>query len=143
MPTVRRHLTPARVAAAAAFAAVAAGLAPALIGLYVATLAVAVMLGAAFAAYLAVVDEPGEWAAFEVGACAVAALLCLAATSLRLPVVFAGTTPSAATKLGWLALAVAGTAAAASLVREHVDGVSSLRDAWTARTARRTEIPRH
>jgi hypothetical protein len=143
MPFAASHLTPARVAAAAALATVAAGLAPALIGLYVCTVAVAVMLGAAFAAYLAVVDEPGEWVAFELGACAVAAALTLAGTSLRLPVVVAGSAPGIAVKLGWLALAVAGSAAVASLVRERPDAVSVLRDAWADRVARRTEITRH
>ena len=143
MPFAVRHLTPVRVAAATALATVVVGLAPALIGLYVSTVAVAVMLGAAFAAYLAVVDEPREWAVFELAACAVAALLILAGTSLRLPIVLAGSAPGAAVKLGWLALAVAGSAAVASLVRERPDAVSALRAAWTARTAGRTEIPRH
>src|SRR5690242_6430251 len=55
------HITPARVAACAALASVAAVTVPTLIGFYVSLIAVAVLLGAAFAAYLAVVDEPHEW----------------------------------------------------------------------------------
>jgi hypothetical protein len=100
--------------------------------------AVAVMLGAAFAAYLAVIDEPGEWAVFELGTCGVAALLTLAGTTLRFPAVVAGTTPSASIKLAWLALAVSGTAVLTSLVREHVRGIWSLRDSGISRLSRRT-----
>ena len=136
MPRLPRHFTPARIAAVAAIAVALASLAPALIGFYVATIAVATMLGAAFAAYLAVVDEPGEWAVFELGTCLVAALLTLAGTSLRFPDVVAGTIPSAAVKLAWLALAVSGTGAVASLAREHVRDLSSLRDSGISRVTR-------
>lgn len=138
MPHLRRQLTPARVAACAALAAVAAVTAPTLIGFYVSLVAVAVLLGAAFAAYLAVVDDPREWAVFELGACTVAALFTLAGTSLRFPAVVAGTTPSAAVKLAWLALAVAAAAAVASLAREHLTGLAGLRDEGIARLIRRT-----
>lgn len=137
MPRIRHRLTPARVAACAALAAVAAVTAPTLIGFYVSLIAVAVLLGAAFAAYLAVVDDPREWAVFELGACTVAALLTLAGTSLRFPAVVAGDTPSAAVKLAWVALAVAAAAAAASLAREHLGGLISLRDEGIARVIRR------
>jgi hypothetical protein len=137
MPTLPSHLTPARIAAVAAAAVVAAALASPLIGFYVTTVAVATMLGAAFAAYLAVVDEPGEWAVFELGACAVAALLTLAGTTLRFPDVISATTPSAAVKLAWLALAVAGTGAVASVAREHLHDLWSLRDAGGSRLTRR------
>jgi hypothetical protein len=138
MPTLPSHLTPARIAALAAAAVAFAALAPALIGFYVTTVASAVILGAAFSAYLAVVDEPGEWAVFELGACVVAALLTLAGTSLRFPDVVAGTIPSASVKLAWLALAVAGAGAVASLAREHVHELWSLRDAGMDRLGRRT-----
>jgi len=138
MPHLRRQLTPARVAACAALAACAAVTVPTLIGFYVSLVAVAVLLGAAFAAYLAVVDDPGEWAMFELGACTVAALFTLAGTSLRFPAVVAGNTPSAAVKLAWLALAVAVAAAVASFAREHVTGLASLRDEGIARVTRRT-----
>lgn len=138
MPILPPHLTPARIAALAATGVAVAALAPALIGFYVTTVAVAVMLGAAFAAYLAVVDEPGEWAVFELGTCLVAALLTLAGTSLRFPDVVAGTIPSASVKLAWLALAVSGAGAVSSLAREHVHGLWSLRDAGIARVTRRT-----
>ena len=138
MPTLPRHITPARIAAVAAIAVAAAASAPALIGFYVTTVAVAVMLGAAFAAYLAVVDEPAEWAVFELGTCAVAALLTLAGTSLRFPAVVAGTTPSASVKLAWLALAVSGVGAGSSFAREHVRDIWSLRDAGVSRITRRT-----
>ena len=87
MRSLQAQITPARAAVVAALATVAAGGAPPLVGLYVVTVAVAVMLGAAFAAYLSVVDEPGEWAAFEVAACAVAALLTLAGATLRYPTI--------------------------------------------------------
>jgi hypothetical protein len=137
MPRLPRHVTPARVAALAAIALVLALLLPALTGFYVAMVATVAMLGAAFAAYLAVVDEPAEWAVFELGACAVAALLTLAGTSLRFPDVVSGATPSASIKLAWLALAVSGTAAAASLAREHVHDLWHLRDAGLARLTRR------
>ncbi|HEY3764221.1 MAG TPA: hypothetical protein VGL44_03610 [Gaiellales bacterium] len=137
MPHLPRHITPARIAALAAVAAVAAVTSSALIGFYVSMVAVAVMLGAAFTAYLAVVDETGEWAVFELGTCAVAALLTLAGTSIRFPAVVAGTTPSVAVKLAWLALAVSGTAAAASLAREHLRELWSLRDSGIARLTRR------
>ncbi len=138
MPTLPAHLTPARIAAIAAAAVVVAALASPLIGFYVTTVAVATMLGAAFAAYMAVVDEPGEWAVFELGTCGVAALLTLAGTTLRFPDVISATTPSAAAKLAWLALAVAGTGAAASLAREHLHDLAGLRDAGIDRVTRRT-----
>ena len=133
-----RHVTPARVAALAAAAAVMSAAMPALIGFYVTTIAVAAMLGAAFAAYLAVVDEPAEWAVFELATCVVAALLTVAGTSLRFPAVVAGTTPSVAIKLAWLALAVAGTTAVTSVVREHGEEIWSLRNARLDRVTRRT-----
>jgi hypothetical protein len=138
MIPVRRHITPARVAALAASAAVISAALPALFGFYTTTVAVAAMLGAAFAAYLAVVDEPAEWAVFELATCAVAALLTVAGTSLRFPAVVAGSTPAVAVKLAWLALAVAGTAAVASLVREHGEELWSLRDSGLGRVTRRT-----
>ena len=137
MPTLRLTLTPARVAACAALAAVGAVTAPTLIGFYVSLMAVAVLLGAAFAAYLAVVDDPTEWAMFELGACAAAALFTLAGTSLRFPAVVAGDTPSAAVKLAWLALAVAAVAALASFARGHLRELTSLRDEGIARVIRR------
>ncbi len=136
--TVVRHVTPTRVAALAATAAVAAGAASALIGFYIAMVVVAVILGAAYAAYLAVVDEPAEWTVFEFATCAVAALLTVAGTSLRFPAVVAGSTPAVATRLAWLALAVAGTAAVASIVREHGEELWSLRGAGIGRVSRRT-----
>jgi hypothetical protein len=138
MPHLPRHLTPSRIAAVAAIAVAVASLAPALIGFYVTMVAVAVMLGAAFTAYLAVVDELGEWAVFELGTCAVAAQLTLAGTSLRFPDVVAGTIPSASVKLAWLALAVAAVGAGAPLAREHVRDLWSLRDAGISRVTRRT-----
>jgi hypothetical protein len=133
-----QHLTPARVAALAATAAVISATLPALLGFYVATVAVAAMLGAAFAAYLAVVDEPAEWAIFELSTCVVAALLTVAGTSLRFPAVMAGATPEVATKLAWLALAVAGTAAVTSIVREHGEELWSLRGARLDRFTRKS-----
>jgi hypothetical protein len=136
--TMLQHVTPTRVAALAATVAVVSAKMPALIGFYVVTVAVAAMLGAAFAAYLAVVDEPAEWAVFELATCAVAALLTVAGTSLRFPAVVAGSTPSVAVKLAWLALAVAGTAAVASVVREHGEEIWSLRAAGLGRVTRRT-----
>ncbi len=137
MPRLPRHVTPARVSALAAIAVVVALVGPALTGFYIAMVATAAMLGAAFAAYLAVVDEPAEWAVFELGACTVAALLTLAGTSLRFPDVVSGMTPSASVKLAWLALAVSGTAAASSLAREHLRELWHLRDAGLARLTRR------
>ena len=137
MPRLRRQLTPARVAACAALAAVGAVTAPTLIGFYVSLIAVAVLLGSAFAAYLAVVDDPHEWAVFELGACTAAALFTLAGTSLRFPAVVAGSTPSAAVKLAWLALAVSAAAALASLARGHLGDLTSLRDEGIARVIRR------
>ena len=137
MPRLPRRVTPARVAALAAFAVVLALAGPALTGFYIAMIATAALLGAAFAAYLAVVDEPAEWAVFELGVCAVAALLTLAGTSLRFPDVVSGVTPSASVKLAWLALAVSGTAALASLAREHLRELWHLRDAGLARLMRR------
>jgi len=137
MPPLPRHVTPARVAALAALAVVLALVGPALTGFYIAMIATAALLGAAFAAYLAVVDEPAEWAVFELGTCAVAALLTLAGTSLRFPDVVSGVTPSASVKLAWLALAVSGTAAIAPLAREHLHELWHLRDAGLARLTRR------
>ena len=138
MPTLPRHVTPSRIAAIAATAVAVAALAPALIGFYITTIAVAIMLGAAFAAYLAVVDDPGEWAVFELGTCLVAALLTLAGTSLRFPDVVAGTIPSASVKLAWLALAVSAAGAGASLAQEHAHDLWSLRDSGISRVTRRT-----
>ena len=137
MPRLRLKLTPARIAACGSLAAVGAVTAPTLIGFYVSLIAVAVLLGAAFAAYLAVVDHPHEWAVFELAACTVAALLTLAGTSLRFPAVVAGSTPAAAVKLAWLALAVAAAAAVASLARGHLNELMSLRDEGIARILRR------
>lgn len=137
MPHLRPKLTPAPVAACAALASVAAATAPTLIGFYVALVAVAVLLGAAFAAYVAVVDDPQEWAMFELGACTVAALFAVAGTSLRFPAVVAGNTPAAAVKLAWLALAVAASAALASFARGHLRELASLRDEGIARVIRR------
>ena len=138
MPRLPCHVTPARAAALAAFAVVFALIGPALTGFYIAMVATAALLGAAFAAYLAVVDEPAEWAVFELGACTVAALLTLAGTSLRFPDVVSGVTPSASVRLAWLALAVSGTAAVASLAREYLHELWHLRDAGLARLMRRT-----
>jgi hypothetical protein len=137
MPHLRPALTPARVAACAALASVAAATAPTLIGFYVSLIAVAVLLGAAFAAYLAVVDDPQEWAMFELGACTVAALFAVAGTSLRFPAVVAGNTPAAAVTLAWLALAVASAAVLVSLARAHLGELVSLRDEGIARVIRR------
>jgi hypothetical protein len=137
MPRLPRHVTPARVAAIAALGLVTALVGPALIGFYIAMVATAAMLGAAFAAYLGVVDEPAEWAVFELFACTVAALLTLAGTSLRFPDVVSGVTPSVTVRLAWLALAVSATAAGASLAREHLDELWHLRDAGVARLMRR------
>jgi hypothetical protein len=137
MPRLPRHLTPSRLAALAALAVVVALLGPALTGFYIAMVATAALLGSAFAAYLAVVDEPAEWNVFELCACTVAALLTLAGTSLRFPDVVSGVTPSASAKVAWLALAVSGTAALASLAREHLDELWHLRDAGVARLMRR------
>jgi hypothetical protein len=138
MPRLRTQLTPARVATLAAIAALIAVTAPTLIGFYVSLIAVAVLLGSAFAAYLVVVDDPSEWAVFELGACAVAALFTLAGTSLRFPAVVSGQTPSAAVKLAWLALAVSAAAAVASFARGHLGELLSLRDEGVARLTRRT-----
>jgi hypothetical protein len=138
MPDIMPHITPSRVAALAAAAAAVAASASALIALYVSMVAVAILLGAAFAAYLAMVDEPGEWAAFELGACAISALLTLAGTSLRFPAVVSASSPSAAVKLAWLAFAVSAAAAVTSLAREHGRDLWSLRDAGAARLTRRT-----
>jgi hypothetical protein len=52
--------------------------------------------------------------------------------------VVAGTTPSVAVKLAWLALAVAGTTAVTSVVREHGEEIWSLRNARLDRVTRRT-----
>ena len=137
MPRLRAQLTPARVAAVAALAVLAAIAAPPLIGFYVSLIAVSVLLGSAFAAYLAVVDDPREWAVFELGALTAAALFTVAGTSLRFPAVVAGSTPSAAVKLAWLALVIAAAAALASLAREHLGELGSLRDEGIARVIRR------
>ena len=136
--TTLHHVTPARVAALAATVAVVSANMPALIGFYVVTVAVAAMLGAAFAAYLAVVDEPAEWAVFELATCAVAALLTVAGTSLRFPAVVSGSTPAVAITLARLALADAGTAAIALVVREHGEEIWSLRTSGLGRVTRRT-----
>jgi hypothetical protein len=137
MPHPRTHLTPARVAAVAAAAVLSAISAPPLIGFYVSLVSVAVLLGTAFAAYLAVVDDPREWQVFELGACTAAALFTVAGTSLRFPAVVAGSTPSAAVNLAWLSLAVAAAAAVASLARGHLGELGTLRDEGIARVIRR------
>jgi hypothetical protein len=106
-------VTPIRLALVATAAAVLAEPLPAVLGLYLTTLAMAGLTGAAFLGYLAAADDPRPAALYDGAVCGVAAALLLADVTLRFPDVVAGSTPSAAAALGRVALGLVIAAAAA------------------------------
>lgn len=99
-------VTPTRAALVATLVAFAAEPLPAALALYLTTLALAGLTGAAFLGYLAAADDPRPAALYDAAVCAVAGSLLLADVALRFPDVVAGSAPGAAGALDRVALAL-------------------------------------
>lgn len=74
--------------------------------MYLTTLSVAALMGAAFLAYLVAVDDPRPARLYEAGVCAVAGALLLGDLAVRVPGVASATAPAGAAKLAFVALAL-------------------------------------
>src|SRR6266536_102219 len=109
-------VTPTWIALAGTAAAVAAGGMSPVAALYVTTLAVAALMGAAFMGYLIAVDDPRPAALYETAVCAVAAALLLADVAVRFPDAIIGAAPGAAGNLALAAFALVAAALIASAV---------------------------
>jgi hypothetical protein len=109
-------VTPTWIALAGTAGAVAAGGMSPVAALYVSTLAVAALMGAAFMGYLGAVDEPRPAALYEAAVSAVAGALLLADVALRFPDAVIGAVPGAAENLALAAFAVVAAALIASAV---------------------------
>jgi hypothetical protein len=99
-------VTPNWIALAGVGTAVLAGSLPPALALYLTTLAVAALMGAAFLAYLVAVDDPRPVRLYEAAVCAVAGALLMADVAVRVPGVVAASAPAGATKLAFVALAL-------------------------------------
>jgi hypothetical protein len=99
-------ITPNWIALGGVLTAVAAGGLPPVAALYLTTLSVAALLGAAFAAYLVAVDDPRPGRVYEAAVCAVAGALLLADVAVRVPGIVSASAPSGAGKLALVALAL-------------------------------------
>jgi hypothetical protein len=99
-------VTPNWIALAGVFTAVIAGGLPPVAALYLTTLSVAALLGAAFLAYLVTVDDPRPARVCEAAVCAVAGALLLGDLAVRVPGVVSASAPSGAGKLALVALAL-------------------------------------
>jgi len=97
-------VTPNWIALAGAAAAVVAGTLPPVAAVYVTTLSVAALMGAAFLAYLVAVDDPRPVRFYEAAVCAVAGALLLGDLAVRVPGVVSATAPAGATKLAFVSL---------------------------------------
>ena len=86
-------------------AVVAGGLTP-VAALYLTTLSVAALLGAAFLAYLVAVDDPRPARVYEAAVCAVVGALLLGDLAVRAPGVVSASAPAGAGKLALVALAL-------------------------------------
>jgi hypothetical protein len=86
-------------------AAVAGALSP-VAALYLTTLSVAALMGAAFLAYLVAVDDPRPVRLYETAVCAVAGALLLGDLAVRVPGAVSATAPQGASKLALVALAL-------------------------------------
>lgn len=99
-------ITPNWIALGGVLTAVVAGGLPPVAALYLTTLSVAALLGAAFLAYLVAVDDPRPARVYEAAVCAVAGSLLMGDLAVRVPGVVSASAPSGAGKLALVALAL-------------------------------------
>ncbi|HSD01119.1 MAG TPA: hypothetical protein VLB81_02030 [Gaiellales bacterium] len=99
-------ITPNWIALAGAGTAVLAGTLPPAAAVYLTTLSVAALMGAAFLAYLVAVDDPRRARMYEAAVCAVAGALLMGDLAVRVPGVVSGSAPAGAAKLAFIALAL-------------------------------------
>jgi hypothetical protein len=99
-------VTPNWIALAGAGTAVVAGSLPPAGAVYLTTLSVAALMGAAFLAYLGAVDDPRPARVYEAAVCAVAGALLMGDLAVRVPGVVSATAPAGAAKLAFAALAL-------------------------------------
>ena len=113
-------VTPNWIAIAGAGTAVVAGSLPPAAAVYLTTLSVAALMGAAlrrkassafvmgaaFLAYLGAVDDPRPARLYEAAVCAVAGALLMGDLAVRVPGVVSATAPAGAFKLAFVALAL-------------------------------------
>jgi hypothetical protein len=99
-------ITPNWIALGGVLAAVVAGGLPPVAALYLTTLSVAALMGAAFLAYLVAVDDPRPARVYEAAVCAVAGALLLGDLAVRVPGVVTASAPAGAGKLALVALAL-------------------------------------
>jgi hypothetical protein len=99
-------VTPNWIALGGALTAVVAGGLPPVAALYLTTLSVAALLGAAFLAYLVAVDDPRPARVYEAAACAVAGALLMGDLAVRAPGIVSASAPSGAGKIALVALAL-------------------------------------
>jgi hypothetical protein len=92
------------IALAGAGTAVVAGSLPPAAAVYLTTLSVAALMGAAFLAYLGAVDDPRPARLYEAAVCAVAGALLMGDLAVRVPGVVSATAPAGAAKLAFVAL---------------------------------------
>lgn len=99
-------ITPNWIALGGVLTAVVAGGLPPVAALYLTTLSVAALMGAAFLAYLVAVDDPRPARVYEAAVCAVAGALLLSDLAVRVPGVATASAPAGAGKLALVALAL-------------------------------------
>ena len=99
-------ITPNWIALGGVLAAVVAGGLPPVAALYLTTLSVAALMGAAFLAYLVAFDDPRPARVYEAAVCAVAGALLLGDLAVRVPGVVTASAPAGAGKLALVALAL-------------------------------------
>jgi hypothetical protein len=99
-------VTPNWIALAGACTAILAGSFPPAVAVYLTTLSVAALMGAAFLAYLAAVDDPRPARLYEAAVCAVAGALLLGDLAVRIPGVASASAPAGAARLALVALAL-------------------------------------
>ena len=99
-------VAPNWIALGGVLTAVVAGTLSPVAALYLTTLSVAALMGAAFLAYLVAVDDPRPARLFEAAVCAVAGALLLSDLAVRVPGVVSATAPAGAAKLALVALAL-------------------------------------
>ena len=99
-------VTPNWIALAGALTALVAGALPPVAAVYLTTLSVAALMGAAFLAYLVAVDDPRPVRLYEAAVCAVAGALLLGDLAVRVPGVVSASAQAGAAKLALVALAL-------------------------------------
>ena len=99
-------VTPNWIALTGAGTAVIAGTLPPAAAVYLTTLSVAALMGAAFLAYLVAVDDPRPARLYEAAVCAVAGALLMGDLAVRVPGVVSAAAPAGAAKLAFVALAL-------------------------------------